>query len=302
MTTDVVAPLRCQACRSTAVRAHPRSVVTGSVILECRDCGLRALEDRSSLEFLAEQNDYDCETYRAWVGTWLAVDAIGAGHAEVLARLSSLVGGAEGHSLFDVGAGDGGFLAMARDAGFAPHGNELSTGAIELAKERHDVDLELGDLSHLPDAGRHDAVTMWCVLAHVPDGDRLLTDARELLRPGGVLFLQTPRWSGMDRAALLAHDATRGRATRITDRRLNQNHMCLHTPTSMRLNLERLGYEVVSIQPRVRYSLVTDKNLESLRVPARVRGGLARIIDGLIERGWFFRNIIDVYARRPLDG
>ena len=299
MSTEVVAPPRCQACRSSAVRVHPPSRRTGLVINECKSCGLHQLADRPTLDVLNDVLDADRDEYAAWTER-TRTHVIERSHQAVLQRLSELVGPRPDRSLFDIGAGDGGFLAMARGAGFRPTGNDLSTGAIALAKERHDVDLLLGDLSVIDDPGLHDVVTMWCVLAHVPDGNDLLRNSLRALKPGGVLFLQTPRWSAMDTAGMAAHDATRGRATKVTDRRMALHHMTLHTEESMRRNLEQVGYEVISIEPRARYSLTTADYLESLGVPARVRNRTARMLDTFVERDWFFRNVLDVYARKPL--
>ena len=297
--TDVVVAHRCLACLSTSIRVHPASRKTGFVIHECKDCGLHSLADRSDLETLIEEYNSDKETYAAWTEITRA-DVIDSCHSKALDKISDLVGSDPDRSLFDIGAGDGGFLAMARDAGFRPTGNELSSGAIELAKETNDIDLMLGDLSALPDAGLHDAVSMWCVLAHVPDGDKLLTDTLGILKPGGVLYLQTPHWCSMDKIGMASHDLTRGRSTRITDRRMAMHHMSLHTVESMRRNLERVGYEVVSIEPHARYSLTTANYLESLGVPKRWLDRLAKVLDTFVERDLFFRNVLDVYARKPL--
>jgi 2-polyprenyl-3-methyl-5-hydroxy-6-metoxy-1,4-benzoquinol methylase len=267
------------------------------VILECRRCGLRFLRDRLSLESVVNDYDLDLERYASFADI-TRPEVIDSSHAAVLDRLSALVGDSSRRSLFDVGAGDGGFLAMARDAGFEPHGNELSSGAIEMAKARNDIDLLKGDLSTL-DAGKHDAVTLWCVLAHVPDGDTLLNDVRGVLKPGGVMFLQTPRWSGMDGLGMAAHDATRGHGSLITDRRMAMHHMSLHTVDSMRITLERLGWEVIAIEPKVRYSLTTSSYLQSLGVSEKWAERATRPINALVDKGWFFRNILDVYARVP---
>lgn len=290
----------CVACQGTHLRRHPASRRTGNVIWECRDCGARFIADRPTREALEPLLDADRDTFADWTSR-TRTQVIDDSHATVLDELNTIVGARPGRSLFDVGAGAGNFLSMARDAGFAPHGNDLATGAIELAAERYGIDLLLGDLSTIADPGEHDALTMWCVLAHVPDADSLLTEAMRTLRPGGVLFLQTPRWSFMDRLGMLALDLTRGRAARIMDRRLALHHMVLHTETSMRRALERLGYEVQTVRAVVRFSLTTVDYLRSLGVPERVRPGIARVIDFFLDRGLFPRNVLDVYARRPLD-
>jgi 2-polyprenyl-3-methyl-5-hydroxy-6-metoxy-1,4-benzoquinol methylase len=295
--TSLVTVTACLACGSRDVKAHAPSHRTGFVILECRRCGLRYLRDRLSLESVVNDYDLDLDRYASFVDI-TRPEVIDSSHAAVLDRLDAMVGPVPGRSLFDVGAGDGGFLAMAREAGFEPHGNELSSGAIEMAKERNGIDLLKGDLSEL-DAGKHQAVTLWCVLAHVPDGDVLLNDVRHVLEPGGVMFLQTPRWSKMDGLGMVAHDATRGRGSLITDRRMAMHHMTLHTEESMRITLERLGWEVLAIEPRVRYSLTTSSYLQSLGISERWAERATRPINALVDKGLFFRNILDVYARVP---
>lgn len=288
--------MRCLACQSTDVRPHVASRKSGNVIHGCRACGSHALANRKSNEEVEEAYDWNPESYAAYVEV-TRKDTLDRSHLDVLERLKGMVG-SDSPSLFDVGGGAGTFLAAARDAGFAPAGNELAPGAVALAKERYDIDMHLGDLSNLGEMGTHDVVTMWCVLAHVVDHDELLRQVQGLLKPGGVLFLQTPRWSLMDKAGLGSSDLTRGRATQLVDRRVSSHHMILHTAKSIRLNLERLGYDVIEAQPRVRFSLTSEFYLHNLKVTPRVRSLIARRVDGMLEREWCVRNVLDVYARK----
>jgi 2-polyprenyl-3-methyl-5-hydroxy-6-metoxy-1,4-benzoquinol methylase len=270
---------------------------SGNIIDGCRSCGAHMLANRKTVEQMEDVYDWSPESYAAYVDV-TRKDTLDESHIDTLQRLKSLAPPAENPSLFDVGAGAGTFLAAARDAGFKPAGNELAPGAVALAKERYDIDMHLGDLSNLGELGTHETVTMWCVLAHVLDHDKLLSQVHDLLSPGGVLFLQTPRWSFMDKAGLGGHVATRGRLTQITDRRLSTHHMILHSEKSIRLNLERLGYDVIDARPRVRFSLTTDFYLHSLKVGPKARGAISRGVDGMLEREWCVRNVLDVYARK----
>jgi len=215
-----------------------------------------------------------------------------------LAEMTRLVGGSANRSLFDIGANDATFLDAARKAGFEPHGNELSSGAIEIARQRFGIELLKGDLSRIDDAGKHDVVTMWCVLAHVPDGDQLLSDARDILQPKGVLFMQTPRWTSMDTIALAVLELTRGRVSRVVDRRTPGHHLRFHTTRSITAQLNRLGYDVLSVRPRARFSLATERYLRSLGIGPRVRKVLVPPLNALLSREIFFRIVLDVYARK----
>jgi 2-polyprenyl-3-methyl-5-hydroxy-6-metoxy-1,4-benzoquinol methylase len=217
---------------------------------------------------------------------------------EAVDRIKGFLGETESPSIFDVGANDASFLDVARRAGFDPHGNELSSGAIELAKSKYGIDLVKGDLSLIGQQGRHDAVTMWCVLAHVPGTDQLLTEVRDLLRPGGVLFMQTPRWTRLDSAALVALEASGGRVSRVVDRRTPGHHLVFHTVRSMTSQLERLGYEVLEVRPRARFSLSTERYLRSLGIGAGVRKVVVPPLEALLSRELFFRIVLDVYARK----
>lgn len=289
----------CEACGTTDVHAYPQSHRSGRVIIRCRSCDLRFLSNPQDADAIQDIYDgYDRELFSLYADARRS-DMLDSTWRSTIGRLSSLLGGSAVRTLFDVGSGGGDFLALARDAGYEVAGNELAPGAVEVAKETHDIDLHLGDLSTIEGSGLHDAVTMWCVLAHVSDPDELLTDSLRILKPGGVLFMQTPRWSAMDGTALAASRATGGRMSRVIDRRVSDTHMRLHSKDSMRRTLERLGFEVVAVESRVRYSLETKHYLHSLGVPERLRVPLSAPLDQLLERDLFFRNVLDVFARKP---
>jgi 2-polyprenyl-3-methyl-5-hydroxy-6-metoxy-1,4-benzoquinol methylase len=218
---------------------------------------------------------------------------------DALKELASELAGRPDLNLFDVGAGDGKFLDLARQHGFGVGGNELHAGAIELAKSRYDVDLLLGELPELNLENAFDALTMWCVLAHVEDVDSLVDDCFKLLKPGGLMYLQTPRWTVVDRMALAALNASSGRVTRIVDRRVAEHHWQLHTARSMVALLERHGFRDVRAIPMARYSLKSSMYLSSLGVPSAVAGPTGRLMDTAIKYGPVPRIVLDVFARKP---
>ncbi len=290
----------CEACGASDVHAYPRARTSGRVIVRCRSCGLRFLSNPEDAATIHDfYDEYDRELFELYANARRSsmLDVV---WRETIERISELLGGSAGRTLFDVGSGGADFLALARDAGYEVSGSELAPGAVEVAKETHDIDLHLGDLPTIEGSNLYDSVTMWCVLAHVSDPDELLTECLRLLKPGGVLFMQTPRWSAMDGAALAVSKATGGRASRVIDRRVSDTHMRLHSKSSMRQTLERLGFEVIATESRVRYSLETTHYLASLGVPERMRTPISSSVDSLLKRDAFFRNVLDVFARKPL--
>lgn len=289
----------CPACGSTRVHLYPASRRSHRSVLGCRSCGLRSWAERSTYHHDLEDPggaltfDYDGYVQGKREGT------AQEGWHEALHLLGTELAGRPDLNLFDVGAGDGEFLALARDAGFAVSGNELHAGAVDLARQRYGVELQLGELGDLALTDAYDALTMWCVLAHVEDVDSLLEDSYRALKPGGVMFLQTPRWSKADRIALSALRASNGRLSRIVDRRVAEHHWQLHTAGSMTALLQRHGFTDVRAVPKARYSLKSAFYLESLGVPAGIAKVTGRAMDAAISHGPVPRIVLDVLARKP---
>ncbi len=103
-------------------------------------------------------------------------------------------------SLLDVGAATGGFIDEARKDGWAAEGVELSEEAARIAREEFGVIVHHGDVFSPALAGRKfGAVTMWHVLEHCIDPLGVLKQARTLLEPGGMLFVELPNWNSMGR-------------------------------------------------------------------------------------------------------
>jgi SAM-dependent methyltransferase len=291
---------RCPACHSERLHTYRASRATGRAIARCRDCDLHAWANYTPPPLAITTRDGvsgdDYDGYVSIKREQAAPEAWRAGLRRILAEL----GGPQTASLYDIGAGDGAFLRMAQDEfGFKVAGNEVFEGAADLARARHEIDLELGDLANLGHYEDFDAATLWCVLAHTYDGDALLEAVRVLLRPGGILFMQTPRWTTLDGAALTALRATGGRVSRLVDRRVASHHWVLHSRRSITRQLERLGYEVLSAEPRARYSLSSPAYLASLGIPERAVPVLGRAMDSAISHGASFRIVLDVCARKP---
>jgi 2-polyprenyl-3-methyl-5-hydroxy-6-metoxy-1,4-benzoquinol methylase len=93
----------------------------------------------------------------------------------------------DGGALVDVGCGPGLFVRMARDAGFDAIGVDVFGKVIDPA----DGTLSCIPVAALPPASV-DVLTLWCVVAHEQQFLRLLRDCHTALRPGGLIFIETP--------------------------------------------------------------------------------------------------------------
>ena len=100
-----------------------------------------------------------------------------------------------GRRLLDVGAGNGDFLLQARSAGWDVVGVEPDAAAVASAR-RAGLDVRQGGIDALSDQPASvDVITMNQVIEHVHDPRRVLGVAYQLLRSGGLLFLETPNVS-----------------------------------------------------------------------------------------------------------
>jgi SAM-dependent methyltransferase len=300
MTQDLPVSLAsaCPACASAHISVGPRSRERFQVVVQCRDCGAAWLRDVPQQPATFSLDDVP-EDY---VDTWVDNKRESVGTHEwrrQLQRLRSEVHGVDAPRLYDVGAGDGEFLALARDEfGFTVGGNDVLEGAVLQAKKRYDVDLDLGDLGTLNLADAFDIVTMWCVLAHTSDGPGMVRDVERVLKPGGVLFLQTPHRTFADRVFIGAKRLSGGRLSRLSDRRLSLHHRFLHTPRSITALLERSGFVDVEVRPAARYSLSSEAYLRSLRVPEWALASGAKAMDAVVSGPLAPRIVLDVWARK----
>ena len=173
--------------------------------------------------------------------------------------------------MLDVGAATGFFLDVARRRGWQTAGVEISDFAASAGRNKG-LDIRSGTLESVDFGGNtFDAVTMWDVIEHVPDPCATLERARQLLRPGGALALNTPdtgsliaRWMG-----LKWHLAA------------PPEHLCLFSRESISRLLKRIGFEVFMVTTigkrfTLQYVAQTLANWQGLPVwtaaAARLRG------------------------------
>ncbi|MBI5085601.1 MAG: methyltransferase domain-containing protein [Acidobacteria bacterium] len=95
--------------------------------------------------------------------------------------------------VLELGSGHGGFVSLLRLAGYDATGLEVDTAVAALSRGMFGIPVLAGTLEsqELP-AGSLDAVVMMDVLEHLPRPVETLAHCVRLLRPGGLLLLQTP--------------------------------------------------------------------------------------------------------------
>jgi SAM-dependent methyltransferase len=94
--------------------------------------------------------------------------------------------------VLDVGCAYGFFLQVARELGFHAQGVDISGVAAEFARSSVGVEVFHGELldAAFPDS-QFDVVTLWDTLEHLHKPHAMLREVYRILKPGGVLVIET---------------------------------------------------------------------------------------------------------------
>ncbi|MGI9601715.1 MAG: class I SAM-dependent methyltransferase [Acidimicrobiales bacterium] len=98
----------------------------------------------------------------------------------------------EASRLFEIGAGAGQFLDVARARGWHVAGLDINAAAVAHGRSRYDLELiEAPADGAIEPGGSYDAVVSEMSLEHVPDPAAVMAGAAEAVRPGGVVMVFT---------------------------------------------------------------------------------------------------------------
>jgi 2-polyprenyl-3-methyl-5-hydroxy-6-metoxy-1,4-benzoquinol methylase len=165
-------------------------------VVRCQGCSLVFVSPRVAADQVARiygadywrspaAKDYGYTDYRADAPHWL----------RTYRRRAQVLDGrvAPGGRILDIGCAAGFFLEVMREKGFDGWGLEVSAPIASEARRRLGEDrIAVGTLTDHPyPPGEFDLVSFWDVVEHLPDPVDALTRARQLLRPGGLLLVET---------------------------------------------------------------------------------------------------------------
>lgn len=95
-------------------------------------------------------------------------------------------------SILDIGCGNGGFLSSLNPAKFDRYGVEISRPGYELSRKRG-LEIYHGDINDVDfEDKKFDVVSMWHVLEHIDDPNKLFDIINKILKSEGILIFQIP--------------------------------------------------------------------------------------------------------------
>ncbi|MCK4786126.1 MAG: class I SAM-dependent methyltransferase [Desulfobacteraceae bacterium] len=175
----------CPYCKSARTRWY--YVFDNETVRHCLDCNLIFRQRKGSEEEIFEY-------YRdSYYGEW-GEDQEGCVRETIyLDALRFMEKHVNKGVLFDIGAGSGTLLALARDRGWKTAGQEISLESCRMAKEKRGLELINENLRDMDwQVSRYDAITMVNVLDHLPDPWWVLGKVFNALRRGGIIYIRVP--------------------------------------------------------------------------------------------------------------
>jgi 2-polyprenyl-3-methyl-5-hydroxy-6-metoxy-1,4-benzoquinol methylase len=158
-------------------------------------------------------------------------------------------------TVLDIGCGGGLFLSLLKQKGAQVIGIELSDSRAQYAKTKHGLAIDKhpieSDHWQRDFANHFDAVTLWDVIEHVNYPGQTLQCAVNVLKPGGLLLIDTPcRDSFYHRFGEFTYKLTRGKYPTFLNAMYSSHlfgHKQIFSTTEMKTLFESVGLEVIDL-------------------------------------------------------
>ena len=261
----------------------------GSQYLQCEDCGLAFVPNQRGASRVESQYLEDLSSTVSYYLATAREDRLTfRRRLRLMAKFQSDRG-----RLLDVGCSIGTLMSVARDMDWEVEGLEPNPKAANLAKRQgfpiHEGFFTEEQVRKLP--GEYQCVVMSDVIEHITDPREALRLARELLRPGGFLLLNTPNLESFWCRKFQLKPV---------------EHLFLFSSENLGKLLERLGLKIYHLQRTSRRRNLRELNHSTTELGRGVKvmiAGLCRLgIDGVVA--WFmdnlFRDELLVIARKSL--
>jgi len=155
-------------------------------VVRCRDCGLVYINPVLDAQMILA--GYEEGTDETFVSQNAARERTFAKCLKTIEKYCPQKG-----RILDVGTAGGAFLHVCKERGWDVAGCEPNRWLCQWAGEHYGIPVSPGTLfdQHYAE-GSFDVITLWDVLEHTPDPNKVLTECRRLLKPQGLLVINYP--------------------------------------------------------------------------------------------------------------
>lgn len=224
---------------------------------ECRSCGtLVYLKDMPPEKLLVrdDESDYYGKKY------WLEHQRDDFGNADIHARARNDLSERNLHWLrtllkyrlprahvLELGCSHGSFVALLRMAGYDASGVEMSPWVVEFGRDTFDVPVAVGPVEDLDiTPGSLDVIVLMDVLEHLSDPVATMAHCLTLLKPDGLLVLQTPQFK-----AGVGYEMLVERKDRFLEMLIPEEHIYLFSDHSVSTFFAQLGADYIRFEPAI---------------------------------------------------
>lgn len=244
---------RCKLCKAPAGRLTYR--LREADVFVCAHCGFHYTTHLDSLDAISSEVAPSCLTdkERCYIASQLESHPQ---RFENQVRVVQQYVDVRGRRLLDIGCGGGRFLSLIKSRGALAVGLELSDVRIQYARSVYGLDVWKYPVDHAFWQEGHreafDVLTLWDVLEHVNFPDEMLHSAGRLLKPGGLLFIDTPcRDAMLHRLGALCTRLTFGRLplflnVMYSDRPFG--HKQIFATGELARLLEAQGFDILAVE------------------------------------------------------
>ena len=224
---------------------------------ECRVCGtLVYLKDMPFKQLLVRDDETDFYGKKYWLEH--QQDAFG--NADIHTRARNDLTERNLHWLkallkfrlpparvLELGCSHGSFVVLLREAGYKASGVEMSPWVVEFGQKTFGVPVAVGPIETLDIApGSLDVIAVMDVLEHLPDPVATMACCLQLLKPDGLLLIQTPQFEEETNFTALVETKAR-----FLEMLIPEEHIYIFGDRSVTRLFQQLGAEHIQFEPAI---------------------------------------------------
>ena len=218
--------------------------------VRCRKCGLLYIHPLPNLDGAFDQV-YSSDYWEAGFGQAHTCQQTIPRLFEACQRQAQIVEkliGGRGKAL-DIGCGMGEFLAVLRDRGWEVQGTEVAGYAVHHVRDTLGLPVFHGRLEEAGFPGNHfDLIKLGHVIEHLTDPRSVLQTAYPLLKPGGLLMVDTNNADGLRIRGLFAYKKLFRRPIRgVYNHLIPPEHLYSFSEKTLRRLVEMVGFRVIGV-------------------------------------------------------